>query len=116
MQPEFQTKHNLPFEVAPWLGGLIFWSIAGNEFLRYRVGTCSGLWSFDDEAYNILVVDNNNPGNGHFEDVLEWFEHSAKRDGKKLRVLECWNLDLKRHLIAKRGFTALGRADVEKSF
>jgi len=102
------TAHKLDFEVAPWE--------FDDDWLRFRIGTCSGLWKATIEAYEILAIDNDEPGNGHFEDVLEWFEASCKRDKKKLQILEVWNEKFRHHLINKRGFLKISEEDVEKSF
>src|SRR5687768_8724527 len=90
-----KTTHNLDFLVAPW---------GRDDWLRFKVGTCHGLWRCTSEAYEILSIVNNEPGNGHFEDVIEWFESSAKRDNKWVVFMEVWNTKLLRHLIEKRGF------------
>lgn len=105
MVAEFHTIHNLPFEAAPWE--------ADPSFTRFRIGTCHGLWRSTDDSYDILAVANNEPGNGHFEDVLQWFYFSCKRDNKCLRILETWNENLKKHLINKRGFLDIGKDNVE---
>lgn len=96
----FQTVHNLAFEIAPWE--------RSPDFLRYRVGTCHGLWRSTDLAYDILAIDNDLPGNGHLEAVFQWFEHSCRRDKKALRILHILNPRFMRHLVEKRGFTAVG--------
>lgn len=74
---------------------------------HFRVGTCTGLWGSTDDSYYILAVENHKPGNGHLNDVFEWFEFSCKRDKKNLLVLEIINPDFYIHLISKRGFIAL---------
>lgn len=104
---DFQSKNKLSFEVAPWIT---------EDFLRFRIGTCEGLWRSTHDSYDILAVDNTRGGNGHFEDVLQWFEYSCKRDKKAFRVLEVWNKNLKRHLIEKRGFSDIGNDNIEKKF
>jgi hypothetical protein len=111
---QFKTTHDLPFEVADWqpLPG----STHASDFKRFRIGTCEGLWASTPTSYDILSVINNSPGNGHFNDVLEWFYSSCLRDRKKLRILEVWNPRLKKHLIEKRGFVANGISNVEKSY
>lgn len=101
----FKTTHDLPFEVAAWLT---------SNFMRFRIGTCNGLWRCTNEFYDILAIDNTKPGNGHFNDVFEWFEHSCQRDKKSLRILEVWNGRLKEHLITKRGFEIDGEDNVVK--
>lgn len=92
---DFITEHQLSFEVAPWIT---------REFMQYRVGTCHGLWTSTEDTYDILAVLNDEPGNGHFNDVMQWFEHSCERDNKNLRFLETWNERLVTHLVNKRGF------------
>lgn len=108
----FKTKHDLPFEVAEWKP-LPQFKAAGN-FIRFRVGTCHGLWQSTETAYEILVIVNDNKHNGHLDDVFQWFENSCKRDNKKLIVLEVWNKKFKQHLIDKRGFSVYKDDDVIK--
>lgn len=96
----FTTVHSLSFEVAPWE--------RSEDWLRFRVGTCSGLWRSTSVSYAILAVTNDEPGNGHFEDVLQWFEHSCRRDGRALCMLVVANKRFKQHLIEKRDFIAVG--------
>lgn len=99
---ELKTTHNLTFEMAesPY-------DIFGDNHKMFRVGTCEGQWGSTSDSYYILSVVNNKEGNGHLDDVFEWFEHSAKRDNRNLLVLECMNNDFYNHLISKRGFVKL---------
>lgn len=104
----FKSAHNLDFEVAAWIT---------EDFQRFRIGTVSGIWVATSLSYDILGIDNDKPGNGHFEDVLQWFENSCKRDNRALRILEVWNEGLKKHLISKRGFVEVpGTFHVIKHF
>jgi len=103
---KFISSHGLDFEVAP---GRFEWS-------QFRVGTCKGMWRSTDTSYDILAILNEEKGNGHLEDVFEWFENSCKRDNKDLKVLEVWNKDFKKHLIDKRGFIDIGGDNVIKKF
>ena len=98
---QLKTTHNLPFEVAesPYA---IF-----DNHMMYRIGTCTGQWQSIKDCYVIISVINDCPGNGHFEDVLEWFEFSCKRDNKNLLVVECMNGNFYLHLLSKRGFVPL---------
>lgn len=91
------TKHNLAFEVRQ-----------GLSFMEYRVGTVTGQWGSCSDSFFILSFLNHEPGNGHLDDVFEWFYNSCKRDGKNLIILECMNDAFKKHLIAKRDFIPLG--------
>lgn len=109
-----KTTHNLPFEVAPWEVG---WILPNEfEYQRFKIGTCDGLWGYDNDNYYILVINNESPGNGHLSDVFEWFEASCKRDKKNLIIQECFNLKFKTHLLNKRGFSILNSTDVIKKF
>ncbi len=96
MQNEIKTTHALDFSTRPWS--------RNPEWTDFQVGTCAGLYRATPEAFEILSIVNSEPGNGHFEDVLEWFEHSCRRDKKVLRFLEMMNEGFERHLIQKRGF------------
>ena len=102
MENVIQTKHKLDFGVAQ-----SHCNIFGDGFLLFQVGTCEGQWGSTKDSYFILSIKNRQKGNGHLDDVFEWFEHSAKRDEKNLMVLECMNKRFYRHLLAKRGFVPL---------
>jgi hypothetical protein len=107
----FETKHKLEFLSAHWdrLVNTEGWQI-------FKVGTCHGQWRATKDNYEILSVINNEPGNGHFDDVLQWFYESCKRDKKNLKILELWNADLMKHLIDKREFTYADGDNVIKSY
>lgn len=94
---KFETSHKLSFETRPWF-------FSPDEWQQFRVGTCGGLWHVTDSAYQILAIINMSPNDGHFDDVLEWFENSCRRDGKCLEFLELLNESFSEHLIKKRGF------------
>jgi hypothetical protein len=96
---EFQSTHNLQFYSADWNNPFNTegWQV-------FKIGTCNGQWIATRETYDILTVINDQPGNGHFDDVLEWFEQSCRRDKMNLRILEVWNTRLATHLVEKRGF------------
>lgn len=102
---EFKSSHNLPFESCPWS--------RNPAYQCFRVGTCEGQWFCSDaaNAYCILTIINNQPGNGHLEDVFEYFIRSCKRDRKSLMVLEIMNGRFKKHLIEKRGFIPMMGTD-----
>jgi len=110
--PEFQTEHNLSFECAPYELNID----PNNFWMKFRIGTCDGLWCSTDKTYNILAIDNRAPGNGHFEDVLQWFEYSCKRDNKSFQIMELYNQSFKTHLINKRGFSKTGDNNLIKHF
>lgn len=111
MIKEFKSSHNLPFLSAHWnhWGNSEGWQV-------FKIGTCNGQWMATEKTYDILTVINDQPGNGHFTDVLEWFEQSCKRDKKALRILEVWNKDFAFHLVSKKGFTYQSGDDLVKHF
>ena len=93
------TKHGLDFEVADY--------DLDPQLKLYRIGTVMGQWGCTWDSYFILSFINDQPGNGHLDDVFEWFEFSCKRDGKNLIILEFWNKEFLIHVLTKRGFIAL---------
>jgi hypothetical protein len=122
-----RTTHDLDFEVAnweipEWAKGLLHSGQIKNDdeypgikWKLFRVGTCEGQWRQTPEAYEILSVINGNPGNGHFNDVLEWFAYACRCSNLPLRIRKFTNDEFKKHLIEKRGFVGHGE-DVEKWF
>ncbi len=104
---EFKSTHNLPFEVAQYIMP---------DVLAYRVGTCDGIYSWTEKEYIIIGIGNSKQGNGHLDDVFEWFENSCKRDKKDLMVAEIVNNRFMNHLIEKRGFIAIDKENVIKKF
>ena len=101
----FKSTHNLLFETAPFYTP---------DAIRFRVGTCTGIYSYESTKYIIIGITNHEQGNGHLDDVFEWFENSCKRDKKNLMVAEIMNRRFRKHLIEKRGFTALDEDNVIK--
>jgi len=102
---EFKSTHDLPFEIAPHFE---------EGFLNYRVGTCTGVYCWNEKCYMILAIGNDKEGNGHLQDVFDWFENSCKLDKKNLMVLEIMNDRFKKHLLEKRGFIPCGEKNVIK--
>lgn len=82
----------------------------------FKVGTCYGLYEVRAASYAIIAIFNTDPGNGHLQDVFDWFENSCKRDGYHLEVIELWNERFKNHLSGKRGFTSTSKVNVIKKF
>lgn len=94
-----KTRHKLPFLQAHN-------DITGVP--QFMIGTCHGqfMWSFQGKqlVLTIISIINNVPGNGHLNDVFQWFEYSAKRNNAVLRIVEFFNPRFKIHCIEKRGF------------
>lgn len=114
----FKSTHNLDFLCAAYDNPLEAMGIK-DEFtwIRFKVGTCHGLWAANDKSFLILAVENDEKGNGHFNDVLEWFEQSCKRENKTLIFVEVMNTKFKQYLMNKQGFQAIEwKNSVEKTF
>lgn len=94
-----KSTHNLLFEVTDWY--------LDPHIKLFRVGTCEGQWFSSTMAYHILSIKNNSPGNGHLNDVFEWFENSCKRDKLPLMIMDFFNPQFKLHCITKRGFVEI---------
>lgn len=92
----FQSLHNLQFEERP--------NPRYKGHREYKVGTIHGIYFNTHTSLNITAVFNDEPGNGHFEDLLQWFERSCKREKMNLVFMHCDNLKFKEHLLNKRGF------------
>ena len=119
------TNHKLNFEMCKWHLSDLTRQLSDSlnlkdddkypdiPWLLYRVGTCEGQYRVTDEAYEILSVVNKKPGNGHLEDLLQWFEYACKRSKLPLRILSFTNNNFKEHLIKEKGFHLFGKNDVE---
>ncbi len=114
MNIDFKTTHNLPFMVAEY--PCLFLESGELPWISFKVGTCEGLWRVLPGAYQILAPINHKKGNGHMDDVLEWFEYSCKRDGYDLVILELMNSAFEKHLIEKRGFKKFKYNSLIKKF
>jgi hypothetical protein len=113
MLMEWQSKHKLDFGVSPAPRPMIN---DGYRWWDFRVGTCTGLFGANKTQYIILAVINNEANNGHFDDVLEWFERSCKRDKLDLVFMHVVNPRLLKHLCTKRGFVIHEKDNVIKSW
>jgi hypothetical protein len=99
--PEFKSTHNLPFLCRPYE----FKIDDGNIYDEFKIGTCVGLWTCSETSYDILSIINKIPGNGHIQDVLDWFENSCKRENFDLRFMEIMNEKFAEKCIKNHGFT-----------
>lgn len=91
-----QTTHRLGFYSKPWK--------RAPEWNVFQIGTCNGLWRDGGDAFEILALYNEFPGNGHLEDVFEWFEYSCRQNSRALRIRERMNTRFAEHLVRVRGF------------
>jgi len=106
------TTHGLEFEAAKWP--------ICEDILLFRVGTCHGQWFYGGDrgpGYYIISIANETPGNGHLDDVFEWFEYACRREGVPLYILAFFNENFRKHCIKKRGFKEIkGTDNVVKEF
>lgn len=102
MSKLFKSTHNLHFMCAPHDFQII--DPGDVPWVKFKIGTCEGLWRAKNKNYEILAIKNHEPGNGHFQDMFDWFENSCKRDKHSLVVIQVDNKRLKKHLLEKRGF------------
>lgn len=106
------TTHNLDFEAKPF-----YIQIPGEPTnICFKVGTCHGLYIITKTAVEIIAITNEQKGNGHLNDVFEWFEYSCKTSKRNLRIVELMNKQFEKHLITKRGFQKQGDVNVIKYF
>ena len=99
----WKSKNNLDFLHADSLHDHL-----GDHSL-FKIGTCHGQYGATSDSYYILTVLNDCAGNGHLDDVFEWFERSCVRDSKNLLILEIFNAKFYDHCIEKRGFIKLDK-------
>jgi hypothetical protein len=92
-----------------------YWDSPFNQdgWQEFRVGSCRGQWRSTPDSYELNGIKNNTPGNGHFREVMLWFEASCKRDKKYLRIRNVWNKELAGKLV-RRGFTYAAGDDMVK--
>lgn len=109
IEKPFQSTHGLIFET----GGPFRHDPA---FTHFRIGTVNGIYSAIPDAYIVLAILNNVPGNGHMDDFFEYFERSCRRDKKAFRIIEILEKRFRDHLIQKRGFTKTDVNAVEKVY
>lgn len=108
---KFKTTNDQPFYSAPYQRPLNF-----EDYQQFKVGTMYGLWKWESDKFVILAFLNNNPGNGHLEDTLDWFMCSSVCAQVPLVIRSVDNTRFLKHLIDKRGFVLLNDGpDVIKS-
>lgn len=89
--------------------------VIGEGWRLFRVGTCHGTYRATKDAYEILAMANDKPGNGHVEAMLSWFYKSCKRDKRVFIIKEVMDEGLRQKLI-KQGFTCKIGKDYIKRF
>lgn len=96
---KFKSPHKLKFKTAPHLiGG------APTGMEKFIVGTCHGLWVQHNLSVDMWAVINEKPGNGHMDDVIEWFFQIAKAGNVPIRVMDISNKTFYDELVEKWKF------------
>jgi len=98
------NEQNASKDIRHFIASITRLAIKNEKVQLFGIGTCKGVWYPTDNEYRILYVFNMQKGNGHFDDVIEWFESSCKRDKRNLVFEEVINKRLSKHLIKERGF------------
>lgn len=108
----FQSTNNLEFFSRPYPQKIE----DGYDWQQYKIGTVDGLWCHKNDSYIILTFNNTDKNNGHFTDVMEWFQYSCKRDKINFKILEVMNPDFKNHLQSNWNFVPCGKNDLIKYY
>ena len=107
MQQEyFKTIHNLEFkEEDSWIERLIsnICNVSKLNTKIYYIGTCKGQYFIKDKKVILLSILNDEPHNGHFIDVLQYFCNMAINKKYDFVIGSIMNERLYNHFI-KKGF------------
>ena len=96
----FKSKNGLKFKTASHIiGG------APSGLEKFKVGSVHGLWRQGETVIEIWAIINDEPGNGHMDDAIEWFVEIARLSGVILRVVEISSVTFRNQLIDKWGFS-----------
>lgn len=109
---DFKTINNLSWYISP----LYLPYDEDGDWKCLNMGTCIVHFGETEQAYEIFGIVNTNKGNGHLEDVLQWFEYMCKEKGKYLIFTHFENQNFKKHLIEKRGFESYGKNNAIKIY
>lgn len=85
------------------------------DYTCFYYGTIEGVFNEKPDVFEILLVINNRPHNGHFKKFMRFITDYCKREHKKLAFLEVWSEDLRRKLL-KEGFTLYPHDGLVKEF
>ena len=96
----FQSTNSLEYKDRPI-------ELFGEIMREFKIGTVTGVYSHCDEYLRIINIENSSPGNGHFNDVFDWFFNSCITHGRGLMFVAVVNERLGDHLCNQRGFEKL---------
>ncbi len=89
------------FRAAPWHLA----QVMGDDLVNFTFGTCDGLMRVLDGTLGLIAINNDEKGNGHFKQFMEFFEELAAAMYLGTSVLEIENKRLYKHLVEKWGYT-----------
>lgn len=89
------------FRAAPWHFAQQF----GDDLVNFTFGTCDGLMRVLEGNLALIAIQNDEKGNGHFKEFMEFFEALAAAMYLGTSVLEIENKRLYKHLVDKLGYT-----------
>lgn len=95
-KPKFRSTHGLKFKTMPHI---IAGAFTGAE--RFEIGTVHGIWNVSTFSVDVFACINDEPGNGHMDDVFEWFFSIATERGLPVRVTNVSSEDFRQQLIDK---------------
>lgn len=108
---KFKSSHKLKFFTAPHIVG---GAPSGME--KFEIGTVHGLWVQSRMSIDIFACINDEPGNGHMDDVFEWFFEIAKEGALAVRIVNVSAVKFRNDLIEKWGFTPTDTFDTLVKF
>lgn len=96
---KFKSSHKLKFRTAPHV---IAGAPTGME--KFEIGTVHGLWVQSKMSIDIFACINDEPGNGHMDDVFEWFFEIARTGALAVRIVNVSSVTFRNQLIEKWKF------------
>lgn len=87
---------------------------SANVVRHFKVGTCRGMYAMGNREIKVIYIANEQPGSGHTDDVIEWIEHSAKKEGYNVRFTGIEHPGFRNHLVKTRGYLKKGKGDLVK--
>lgn len=81
----------------------------------FSYGTIEGVFTEKPDVFEILVIENTRPHNGHFKRFMKFITDYCTRSHKKLAFLEVWNEQLRQKLLDE-GYTIYRSNGLVKEF
>lgn len=81
----------------------------------FSYGTIEGVFMEKPDVFEILVIENKRPHNGHFQKFMTFITDYCKREDKKLAFLEIFNKGLYNKLVSE-GFRPYKGTGLIKEF